>query len=71
MRTIKRTSWIEGAEFKRVGDAFVARGYIRPEPDVPGGNGAYAGNIADQYIADMIIDSAIKIISDAVNYPQR
>lgn len=47
--------WIgrEGAAIERVGMAFAALGYVRPRPDVDGGEGAYALNIAKQYAGDM------------------
>lgn len=65
--TTKLTDWIgqEGRLFERVCVVFEGLGYQSPEPDIPGGTGAYAGNIASQYYADFTQDEIFQIIEYA------
>lgn len=66
-----KSRWIgtEGAAFERVSMAFEALGYLPPRPDT-NADGAYAINIAEQYIADMSKSEAMAVINCGLSHPR-
>lgn len=68
---MKPNQWIgaEGAAFERVSLAFESLGYRAPRADDgTDGAGAYASNIANQYVADLSQDAALAICEWAVTH---
>lgn len=61
-KQVTKSTWVGDKFFHRVCQAFKDRGYTPPNPDVPGANGAYVMNIAQQYMADLTEEQVIGII---------
>ncbi len=52
----------EGAAFERVGLTFRAYGFLPPTPDSTGGEGAYVGNIVNEYQGHLTQNQTLAII---------